>query len=293
MKNKLCILLFISALTIVAVAGCAKKSSEPVIIHGSTTIEPVLVTLAEAFEKKHDINIQIEANGSRKGIRDLIEGRCNIADSSYRITPSQKKDAEKEGVKIREFHLAYDIIAPIVHRDNGISSIPMEQLQGIYTGKITTWEKIGWEDIPVIVVTRDENSGTFHVWKNRVLQGQAVRTSSVVGLSSNSSVLAYVAENRNAIGYISHAFINSEVKPLAVNGIEPAFTEKNKTDFPVRRKLYVYVDMNNLCTNTKKFLLYILSTRGQKIIEDEGFIPGAQYKGDRERAEALLSTGHE
>ena len=291
MKKLKAVLLVIS--TIILITGCAKKSSDPVIIHGSTTIEPVLVTLAESFEKKHDITFEIEANGSKKGIRDLIEGRCHIADSSYKITPAQKKAAEKEGVKIREFHLAYDIIAPVVHRDNGVSSITMEKLRDIYTGKITSWGQVGWEDVPITVVTRDENSGTFHVWQNLVLNGKAVQSPSLVRQSSNSSVLAYVAENRNAIGYISNAFINSEIKPLAVNGITPGFTENNKTGFPIKRKLYVYVDMNNLSTNTKKFLLYILSTQGQKILEDEGFIPGAQSNGDRKRAEALLSIGHE
>src|SRR6056297_1600801 len=111
---------------IIILPGCTKKSSEPVIIHGSTTIEPVVVTLAEAFERKHDIAFDIEANGSKKGIRDLIEGRCHIADSSYRITPSQKQAAEKEGIQVREFHLARDIIAPVVHRDNTVSSITMD-----------------------------------------------------------------------------------------------------------------------------------------------------------------------
>ncbi|MFW5771453.1 MAG: PstS family phosphate ABC transporter substrate-binding protein [Spirochaetota bacterium] len=289
MKNKLCILLFVSALIIIATAGCAKKSTEPVVIHGSTTIEPVLVTLADAFKQSHGISFQIEANGSQKGIQDLIDGKCQIADSSYRITSKQRQAAEKEGVRIREFHLAYDIIVPIVHPANPTSSITMEQLRGIYTGRISTWKHSGWNDVPIRVVSRDENSGTFHEWKKKVLRGGATPSQSMIIRSSNSSVLAYVAENRQSIGYISNAFVNNEVKPLAVNGVKPGTSNEKDTRYPIRRRLYVYVDTNNLSVNTKKFLLYILSGQGQKIIKEEGFITaGSQYK-DENKIKMLLS----
>src|SRR6056297_212260 len=283
--NSLCLVIAM----VISISGCTKKSSEPVIIHGSTTIEPVLLTLARSFEKQHNIPFEIEANGSRNGIRDLIEGKCDIADSSYHVTPSQVMEAEKEGVKLREFHIAFDMIVPIVHTENGLSSISMKHLRQIYAGEVANWKTLGWKDIPVMVVSRDDNSGTYHVWNKLVAGGGDAKPEHVETLSSNSAVVARVADNLSAIGYISKTFANSEIKVLAVNGIQPEKTIKRNAEYPIRRKLYVYVDMNNLDSNTRKFLLYMLSRQGHEVIKKEGFIPAGIYDQGGDKIRTLLS----
>ena len=274
---------------IISISGCTKKSYEPVIIHGSTTIEPVLLTLARSFEKQHNIPFEIEATGSRNGIRDLIEGKCDIADSSYHVTPSQVMEAEKKGVQLREFHIAFDMIVPIVHGKNKLSSISMKHLRQIYTGEITTWKNMGWKDNPIMVVSRDTSSGTYHVWNKLVAGASDAKPENVETLSSNSAVVAQVADNPNAIGYVSKTFANSEVKMLAVDGIHPEKNIKRNADYPIRRKLYVYVDMNNLDPNTRKFLLYMLSRQGHEVIKEEGFIPAGIYDQGEDKIKTLLS----
>jgi len=274
---------------VISISGCTKKSSEPVIIHGSTTIEPVLITLARSFEKQHNIPFEIEANGSRDGIRDLIEGKCDIADSSYHVTPSQVMEAEKKGVQLREFHIAFDMIVPIVHTENGLSSISMKHLRQIYTGEVTTWKDVGWKDNPIMVVSRDASSGTYHVWNKLVTGGNDFKPEHVETLSSNSAVVARVADNFNAIGYISKTFVNNEIKVLAVDGIQPEEKKNGNADYPIRRKLYVYVDMNNLNQNTRRFLLYILSRQGHEVIQKEGFIPAGIYNQGEDKIRTLLS----
>lgn len=283
--NPLCLVMAI----VISISGCTKKSDEPVIIHGSTTIEPVLLTLARSFEKQHNIPFEIEATGSRDGIRDLIKGKCDIADSSYHVTPSQVIEAEKKGVQLREFHIAFDMIVPIVHTENDLLSISMKHLRQIYTGEITTWKNVGWKDNPIMVVCRDESSGTYHVWNKLVTGGSDAKPEQVERLSSNSAVVAQVADNPNAIGYISKTFANSEVKVLAVDGIRPEEKKNGNADYPIRRKLYVYVDMNNLDPNTRRFLLYILSRQGHEVIQKEGFIPAGIYNQGEDKIRTLLS----
>ena len=91
--------------------------------------------------------------------------------------------------------------------------------------------------------------------------------------ASNSSVLAYVAENKDAVGYVSYAFLNGEVNPVSVDGIKAEVKSGTKRVFPVSRTLYMYVNKKNLSPAARGFIVFILSNEGQRIVRESGFIP--------------------
>lgn len=254
-----------------AAAGCTKKEVPTIRVKGSTTMAPITRKLAEAFQSNRNIRIEVKSNGSHFGLDALINGECDIAESSSEATREYVKKAAKAGVVLKAFRIAKDYIVPIVHLSNRMENISLQQLQDIYSGKTTTWEAISQHKGAIEVVGRSEASGTGDVWRT-VLGIDGGALSNRIARTSNSGVLAYVAENENALGYISAAFLNSEVKALAVNDTSSHMT-KPAVHHPIYRNLYLYVDEKKFNEDMRLFIIFALSTEGQELIKKLGFMP--------------------
>lgn len=251
---------------------CGKRETNIIRIKGSTTLEPVIIKAKEIFLKKHNITFEIASNGSHRGIEELINGSCDIAESSVQISSHEKELAKKNGVIIHEYIIARDLIVPIVHKTNPLNSISLRDLQGIYAGSKTSWKLFGWDKEPIIIIGRDRDSGTGDVWNNSVM-GNAGLSDSIVIKRSNSSVLSHVAEDPAAIGYISHGFTNSEIKELMVDGTKAEIPQKGPIRYPLIRNLYLYTNDTNKKPEVKSFIVFLLSNEGQKLINEMGFVP--------------------
>lgn len=243
-----------------------------ILISGSTTIAPFMKKMVAAYQEKKNIEITVSAPGSISGIRSLIDGTCDIAMSSTEIPPELRKTAEDHGLVLKSYLLGYDIIVPVVHPDNPVEDISLKQLTAVFSGKVNRWEALGGDPEKITVVNRNENSGTCCVFYNRL---HCTECKNAMMLPSNSAVLAYVAEHRPAIGYISKSFLNPEVKALSVDGIDVASNPALAENYPIRRPLYLYVDQNRLNRSLKAFIIYLLvSEPGRSIFSDQGFLPG-------------------
>ncbi len=181
-------------------------------------------------------------------------------------------DAASKGIQIKGFPFAFDMIVPIVHPSNPINHLSMEQLRSIYAGKIDSWTAVGGRTAPIDLVVRASTSGTGEVWKRIVLRSSRLKEGRIVQ-NSNSGVLAYVAEHPDAIGYVSFAILNHEVKPLSVNNVAPTTNNAIQNKYPIVRQLSLYVVEKNLSQFLKSLLVFVLGSKGREIAKESGFIP--------------------
>jgi len=258
------------SLTMVFSAGLAFAGN--ISINGSTTVLPIAQKIAEAYMKEHpDVAISISGGGSGNGIKALIDRTTDIANSSRTIKPEEAEQAKAKGASPVEFIVAYDCIVPVVHAQNPLTNITLDQLKAIYKGEIRNWKEIGGADKPIVIISRDTSSGTYEVWEEKVMKKERVFPGALLQ-ASNGAIVQVVSKNPNAIGYIGVGYAEKTVKLLSVNGIVGSKeTTLNKT-FPVSRPLYMYTPVQP-AGDIKKFLDYVISDKGQKLVEEEGFIP--------------------
>ncbi len=241
-------------------------------INGSTTVLPIAQKVAEAYMKEHpDVAITISGGGSGNGIKALIDKTTDIADSSRQIKPEELEQAKAKGASPVEFIVAFDCIVPVVHPDNPLKNITLDQLKSMYKGEIRNWKEIGGADKPIVMISRDTSSGTYEVWEEKVMKKERVFPGALLQ-ASNGAIVQAVSKNPNAIGYIGVGYVDKSVKPLSVNGvIGSKETTLNKT-YPVSRALYMYTPVQP-AGDVKNFLDFVISDKGQKLVEEEGFIP--------------------
>lgn len=223
--------------------------------------------------KQHpDVKISISGGGSGNGIKALIDGSTNIADSSRFIKPKEVKLAVERGVYPVPFAVAYDCIVPVVHPDNPLKDITMDQLKAIYQGKIKKWKEIGGLDNPIVVISRDTSSGTYEVWHKKVLKKKRVFPGALLQ-ASNGAIVQAVSKNKYAIGYVGIGYLDKSVKALTVNGIEGSEETTLNGTFPISRPLYMFTP-GWPKGETLKFINFVINPeKGQKYIKAAGFVP--------------------
>jgi len=253
--------------------GWSKVYSDKVVIKGSTTVLPITMKCSEAFRKRKQVSISISGTGSGDGIKSLIEGTCDIANSSRQMKSKELASAKNNGIAVKEIAIAYDMIIPVIHPSNrNIKNLTLEQLKGIYDGSITSWKELGGRDEKIVVISRDSSSGTYEVWHEKVMKKTDVRPDALLQ-ASNGAVVAVVSRNRKAIGYIGVGYLNRGLRSVTVNDIQPTIENGKSGKYPVARKLYVYVNENKFSEGAKAFIDFILSREGQKLVKKAGYIP--------------------
>ena len=247
--------------------------AESLVIKGSTTILPIAKKMATAFMKKNPgVDVQITGEGSGSGLDELINGNATIANASRFITQKEVTMAVEKGKYPVPFGIAYDSIIPIVHPRNKVGNLTLAQLKGIYQGKIKNWNELGGYRAPITVVSRETSSGTFQVWEKMVMENERV-FSGALRQSSNAAVFQLVSKNKNAIGYIGLGYLRFSVIPVKVNGIFGSTSTTLNRTYPISRPLYMFT-LGWPTGSTARFIKFALHPeKGQKIIENTGFIP--------------------
>jgi phosphate transport system substrate-binding protein len=242
-------------------------------INGSTTVLPIAQKVAEAYMKENpDVKISVSGGGSGNGIKSLIDGTTDIADSSRFIKQEEVKAAVAKGTYPVPFAVAYDSIIPVVHPSNSMKKITLDQLKAIYMGKIKNWKEVGGPDLKIVVVSRDTSSGTYEVWEEKVMKKERVFPGALLQ-ASNGAVVQAVSNNKNAIGYIGLGYVNTSVKPLTVNGIMGSAKTTLDGTYPISRALYMFTP-GWPSGDTLNFINYVLNpAKGQKYVEEVGYVP--------------------
>jgi len=233
-----------------------------IVIKGSTTVLPIAQGTLEAFMKKHqEVQISLSGGGSGEGIKALIDKTTDIATSSREI--------KKEEVELAK--VTNDAIVPVVNPKNKVKNLSVDQLSQIYQGKITNWKEVGGEDLKIVVISRDSSSGTFESWDHFVMKKAKV-TPKAQMLASNGAIVTAVAKNRYAISYLGIGYVNKSVKPLQVNGVTASIATALSKEYPMSRELYMYTD-GDATGDVAKYIAFVKSAEGQKIVVKEGFVP--------------------
>ena len=244
-----------------------------IVIKGSTTVLPIAQKVSEAYMQQNpDVKISISGGGSGNGIKALIDGSTDIADSSRFIKSKEVALAVEKGRYPVPFAVAYDCIIPVVHPTNSIVNLTMEQLKNIYKGKMTNWKEIGGPDRPIVVISRDTSSGTYEVWHKKVMKKERVFPGALLQ-ASNGAIVQAVSKNKNAVGYIGLGYLDKAVKPLTVNGVKGSVETTLSGSYPVSRPLFMFTP-GWPKGEVLRFINFIIHPeKGQKYVQGIGFVP--------------------
>jgi phosphate transport system substrate-binding protein len=226
-------------------------------LRGSGTVMGVIERAAEAYMAEHEAAIVLCGGGTDRAIKSLIDGTCQIAMASADPNTQLEFLANKENITLAGQTIAFDAIVPFVHPDNPVSGLTLDQLSGIFSGEIANWSEVGGNDAPIVLVSRDTSSGTFEGFKHLVLGNDAILPVTALKMESIPE-REYVAANPNAIGFASFSYVDSSVKPLAIDGA-PATDEAIRTrTYPLTRDLKLYI-RNDASVETTDFIQYVLA----------------------------------
>lgn len=272
---KLLIAAVVATMSIGVLTGCGSKENNgsdntsknvTISISGSTSMGKLMEKEAESYKgKNQNVSIEIQQIGSSAGIKNVISGVSEIGMASREL-----KDEEKSQVK--ETTIAYDGIALITNPKNGVENLTMEDIKNIYTGQVTNWKELGGKDSPIVVVSREDGSGTRDAFGEIVgFKAEELIKEATIS-DGNGAVKTTVAGNENAIGYISFEHIDETVKALKVEGVEATPDKVLDKSYKLSRPFLVVSKEGKLTEEGQKFIDYILSEEGQKIVEETGGI---------------------
>jgi phosphate transport system substrate-binding protein len=240
-------------------------------IQGSTTVLPIAQAAAEVYmDNNPEADITVRGGGSGTGIAALIDGATDIADASRPMKQKELKKARENGVNPVANIVARDGIAVIVHPDNPVNNLTIEEIKAIYTGQVSRWSDFGGKGT-IVAVSRDAASGTFETFNELALH-KAKLTDGALMLASNLEVARTVAQTPGAIGYVGLGYLTDNVKAIKVESVTPSESTVQDDTYPLARPLFMYTN-GNPSGLAKRFLDFIMSTTGQDIIKDAGFVP--------------------
>jgi len=277
----------------IALAGCPGGGgggdglSGSFSIIGSNTVTPLSSVWAEDFMKVNPgVSIAVSGPGSGAGIASLINGTTDICQASRMIRQTEIDSARANGVEPYEIQVATDALSVVVHPSNPVLELTIVQLSAIYTNRITNWREVGGNDEPIVVISRDTNSGTHVFFKEHVVQMKGLPTedktleygSKVLFLPSTKEGVDEVAQNPNAIFYPGLGYVTEEVKPLAIKatadtpGVLPSVETALDGSYPIARPLLFYTN-GEPTGAVRAFIDYCLSAEGQAKVTEVGYVP--------------------
>jgi len=271
MLTPVALIFLAAAFLCLSLAGPAHAAGNEVTIKGSTTVLPIAQVAAEEFmDRNPGIKISVQGGGSGVGIASLLDRTTDIADSSRKIKGEEIDKAKAAGVSPNEIAVALDGIAVILHPSNPISALTKTQIKDIYTGKVSNWKEIGGPNAKIVAVSRDTSSGTFEAFETLAINKEKVRPDALT-TASNQAVAQTVAQTPGAIGYVGVGYLSPKVKDVTVDGIKCTRQTIQSGKYPLARELYMYTN-GKPSGNTAKYIDFVLSKDGQKLVEEEGFV---------------------
>lgn len=280
-------------MVVLAAAACGGRNGESTPAAGAATSiqnkgSDTMVNLALAWAEAYgqiqpEVHIAVTGGGSGTGITSLINGTVDMANASRAITDEEQSEAQANGIEPVEYVVAGDAIAVVVHPSNPVQGLTIPQLAAIYAGQITNWQEVGGEDRPIVLLSRESNSGTHVFFLEEVVrQGRSDDTTlfsvDTLLMPSSEGISAEVRQNPNAIGYDGLGYVTSDQKVVAVAVADgqpfvlPTIETVRDDSYPIARDLYIYTagEMQNTIL---AYLDWILGPEGQAIVKELGFVP--------------------
>ncbi|MDC7224273.1 MAG: phosphate ABC transporter substrate-binding protein, partial [Spirochaetales bacterium] len=239
---------------------------------GSTTLEPIILAAAEVMMARYpEVQISYDAPGSSAGVTGAIDGTYSLGCASREL-----KDSEIEKGAVAT-PIALDGVAVVVNKASvGIDNLSLEQVTAIYAGEITNWSAVGGADAEIVVINRDEASGTRDCFKSATVKpAKKSFDETALIVTGNGDMVAKVGATPNAIGYCGFGYITKDpgTKAITVDEIEPTEANVLSGDYAISRKLNV-ISKGQFAEGSFEafFLNYLLSAEGQEIAASKKFI---------------------
>ena len=226
-------------------------------ISGSTSVGPLAEKLADKYVEINDIKIEVNQIGSSAGITNATSGVSEIGMSSRDLKEEEKANGLKETI------VAYDGIVVVTHPSNKVKDLTMEQVKQIFTGEVTNWKELGGDDMEIVVVSREDGSGSRDAFQEIVDYSSGELVRSAIIASGNGNIKTTVAMNKHAVGFISFEYIDESISTVDINGVEATAENVLQQTYSLSRPfLFVYKE-EHLSTEGQQFIDYILSPKGQ------------------------------
>ncbi len=264
---------------LVSLAATTLWGGTTIKIKGSDSELNLVQALVEAYmARDNSVTITVQGGGSGVGIAALINKEIDIATASRAMKQDEIDKAKANGLDPVAFIFAIDAISVVVHPDNPLNEITLENLGKLYRGEIKNWKEIGGPDAEVSLYGRQSNSGTFVFFRETVLKGDY--SSKMKAMNGNSQIVDAVKTDKAGVGYVALGYVKDGdefipgIKVLKVAGKMPG-----ESGYKLMRPLYQYM-RGKPKGKIKEFLSFELSPEGQAIVEKTGFlkVTGSEYE---------------
>jgi len=245
-------------------ASCGRHDRQSVNIVGSTSIQPFAELLAEDYMRKNPgERVEVQGGGSTAGLQAVANGLAAIGMCSRLLK------AEEAG-QFTPTVIARDGLAVVVNPANPVSGLTLEQIRGLFSGRIRNWKDVGGKDGPVRPITREEGSGTRESFVNLVMAGERI-SRAALNQESNGAVKELAKGDPAAIGYMSLGLVGTELKAVSIDGAQPTAQNVLAGKYKLVRP-FLFVTQGTPGQRAQKFVNFVLSPEGQGILESEGLV---------------------
>ncbi len=264
-------------------AGAAATKAAAIQNVGSDTLVNLALAWAEAYMDSHpEVHIAVTGGGSGTGIAGLLNGTVQIANASREMSPEELERARAGGLQPVRFTVARDAIAVVVNPGNPVSRLTLARIAALYTGRITNWKELGGQDRPVVLLSRESNSGTYVYFLENVVrlgrkEDRSLFSPETLLMPSSEGISTEVRQNPNAIGYDGLGYVTPEQKKLAVARegrgpyVLPSASTVNDGSYPIARPLFMYT-AGEPSGPVRAYLDWITG-EGQALVTGLGFVP--------------------
>lgn len=260
---------------------------------GSDTMVNLALAWAEAYmQERPSIRISVTGGGSGTGIAAMINGTVNLANASRAMKEDEFEQAQANGIDPLEHIVAQDAIAVVINPSNPVSRLTIPQLSDIFSGEITNWSEVGGEDRPIVLLSRESNSGTYVYFLENVIQyDESIKdrlfSPDTLLLPSSEGISSEVRQNPNVIGYDGLGYVTPDQKTVAIATaagkpyVSPSEETVNNGSYPIARPLYMYT-AGEMEGEVMEYLDWIWGPEGQALVRELGFVPydNAGNQGD-------------
>lgn len=264
LKGTLRLLAYGTAAAWVLLGGCGRDAARAVSVVGSTSIQPFAEFLAEEYDKKNPGQlVEVQGGGSTAGLQAAANGLADIGTCSRALKPD-------EAEQFAQTLIARDGVAIVVNPANPVKGLTSEQLRSLFNGRIRNWKEVGGRDGPVRPITREEGSGTRESFVNLVMGKERISRAALTQ-ESNGAVKELVKGDPAAVGYMSLGLVGEELKTVSVDGVTPTAENVLAGTYKLARP-FLFVSKGPARPDAQRFIDFVLSPEGQKILETEGLV---------------------
>ncbi len=255
--------LVVVAFTLVSCSSQMLPASTPTIevtalrLYVTTPMIPMITALTAAYSRVNpSVVFQVNTGNYEAMVEQVL-----LDEESYLLTNYLPPEDESPLIALP---IAQDGIAVLVHPSNPVTNLTISRMRNIYQGWIDNWSEVGGEDEPIIVITREDGSGTRMVFENLVMGSRRTTMTAQIAPSSAAMVLS-IARNPDSIGFVSMSYLNNTVRALRIDNVEPTLENVANNSYPLRSLVY-FAGLHEPQSHFRHFIGWAQSPEGQMVI---------------------------